>query len=228
MDNHTNINNNFDKCLVIESQYLGSIQYYAYLTAHSKALIEQYEYYEKGSYRNRAYIATPNGQLMLSVPLKRGKHQRKLMKDVEIAYDMDWQKRHWQSLASAYRSSPYFEFYEDVLEPIYQKKVKYLMDWNESLNALIFSQLELPTSYELTSEFNKKYNTNNFVDKRSAIHPKTKKHQLDTLFTPPTYHQVFSNKVPFLPNLSILDLLFAEGPNTLHILQKSLLVIHDS
>lgn len=203
------------KTLLIESQYLGSIHYFARLLHHGQVLIEKQEHYMKASYRNRCYIAMPTGKLLLSVPLQKGrnKQRRRCMKNVKIAYSYKWRKQHWKSLAAAYRSSPYFEFYEDDFEPFFQKKYTYLFDLNEELTHLILGLLQADVQINYTQAFEKQYDDKKYLDFRSAILPSPKKQQIDSLFTPPTYQQVFENYTGFLPNLSIVDLLFAEGPN---------------
>lgn len=208
--------------LIIESQYLGSIHYYARLLHHKTVWIEQEEHYEKGTYRNRCHIVMPDGLLRLSIPLEKGKHQRRPMKDIRISYNDNWQKLHWRSLETAYRSSPYFEYYEDDFQPFYTKKYDYLIDFNQKLCTLILGLLEEKISLSFTNSFEKKYSSTDYTDFRSFIHPKPNKQQIDPLFTPPTYHQVFENKLPFVPNLSIIDLLFAEGPQTASILRQSI------
>ncbi len=211
-----------ERTLLIESQYAGSIHYYARLLHHRKVLIEQYEHFQKATYRNRCYIAMPNGKLRLSIPLEKGRQQRRNMRDMKISYDWDWQKLHWNSLTSAYRSSPYFEFYEDDLSPFFlEKKTTYLMDFNEALRHFIIDAINVGREIKLerTSRFEKQYLPLKVLDFRSAILPSKSKSRKDAAFEVPIYHQVFENKINFLPNLSIFDLLFAEGPKSLVILE---------
>ncbi|MEZ4883107.1 MAG: WbqC family protein [Chitinophagales bacterium] len=210
--------------LLIESQYVGNIHYYARLLHHGKVLIEQCEHFQKATYRNRCHIAMPDGQLRLSIPLKRGRSQRQTMKDMKISYDEEWQKHHWNSLKSAYRSSPYFEYYEDDLLPIYTQKMVYLMDFNQHLNNFILTALHAQNLIEITftEEFHKIYDSSKVIDFRSFIQPNPSKEKQDPLFETPVYHQVFETKTGFLPNLSVLDLLFSEGPNSLEILKNSI------
>mgnify|MGYP006258876379 FL=1 len=213
-----------ESILLIETQYVGNIQYYARMLFHSNVLIEQHEHFLKSTYRNRCYIAMPDGKLRLSVPLVDGKQQRKQMKDIKISYTEPWQKLHWNSLATAYRSSPFFEYYEDDLAPLYEKKEKYLLDFNDKIRDKILEllQIEDKIAFSKTKKFEKRYNSADILDFRSAILPQEKKCRIDERFKVPVYHQVFGDRTGFLPNLSIYDLLFAEGNNTVSMLQNSM------
>ena len=208
--------------LLIETQYVGNIQYYARLLFHEKVMIEQYEHFLKSTYRNRCYIAMPDGKLRLSVPLVDGKQQRKQMKDIKISYTEPWQKLHWNSITTAYRSSPFFEYYEDDLAPLYEKKEKFLLDFNEKIRYKILEllQIEDKISFSKTKRFEKSCVAGDILDFRSAILPQKNKSKLDENFEIPVYHQVFGERTGFLPNLSVYDLLFSEGNNTLNILRS--------
>src|ERR1043165_2589546 len=107
--------------LLVESQYFPLIHYYKTLINHYILQIERYEHYQKLSYRNRCYIAGPNGTILLSVPLAKGKNQRTVMKDVRISNEENWQSQHWKTLVSAYRRSPWFEYYEEDLLSLYER-----------------------------------------------------------------------------------------------------------
>jgi len=212
--------------LLIETQYLGNIEYYARLTHHKTVLLEQHEHYVKSTYRNRCYIAMPDGPLRLSVPLARSRYQRRAIKDVRIDYSYAWQRLHWNSLCTAYRSSPYFEYYEDTFYPYYHKPFDFLLDFNQQLCAEIVELLQLPVQVNNTKSFQKSYAPEaNICDFRSVIHPR-KTHAIgNPKYVSPTYHQVFENKIGFLPNLSIIDLLFAEGPNAVARLQDAIQIV---
>jgi len=206
---------NGNKHLLIEAQYWGSIAYFSLLKKHGYALIEQHEHYVKSSYRNRCHIATPNGQLVLSVPLVSGRNQRRTMHQVGIYNQERWQKLHWDSLCYAYRRSPYFEFYEDDLEPFFKTPYDNLLAYNLTTTRFILDLLQLEVKLELTTEYIDP-NNENYLDYRSAISPK--KGLQKGIKTCSEYHQVFNDKHGFLPNLSILDLLFNEGPNAVSFL----------
>ena len=132
---------------------------------------------------------------------------------------MDWQRNHWRTIFSAYNSSPYFEYYQDDLEPVFKKKWKYLLDLNQETNHIIYKLLELEGKVILTEDFEKI--PEGTLNLRETISPKNKI-QKDLAFQPKEYTQVFTDKFGFTPNLSILDLLFNEGPNSDTILEASL------
>ena len=201
--------------LLIELQYLGPITYYSRLAEFGEVTLEAFENFKKSSYRNRCYIAGPNGRLRLSIPLINGKHQRRLYKEVQIAYDEDWQKNHWNSLCAAYRRSPYFEFYEDHFYPYYHKRYDNLFQFNLELMKVVVDLLELPISIALTQEYIADV-SNNAIDERSVIRPNAV-NSADVI----VYHQVFEDRTGFVPHASIVDLLFNEGPRSKDYLIKN-------
>ncbi len=211
---------NVKKTLLIESQYLPNIQYFARLIHHKKVLIEQYEHFVKASYRNRAYILMPDGPLRLSIHVLGGRRNRDAMKNVKICNAHHWQRIHWQGMRTAYRSSPYFEYFEDDLAPFYETPATNLFDFNQSLIAHIIEMLGADIEMSYTEKFQKVYG-DDILDWRSAIFPNNKS-RADELFKAPIYHQVFEDKIGFHPNMSVLDLLFAEGPNALSVLESAM------
>lgn len=211
---------NPQECILFELQYLPCVQYLAKFTQFDTVVIEQYENYSKGSYRNRARIAGANGMQRLTVPLKSGKNEQQSIKDVKIAYDMPWQSHHWTSIKSAYGNSPYFEFYADELHFFYQHKYEYLFDLNWMLLQKIMSLVQIETKVEFTQTYQKEPALNT-IDFRNAILPKANKAKIDDTFQQARYPQVFEEKTGFLPNLSILDLLFCIGPMSISILENS-------
>ncbi|MFL5763130.1 MAG: WbqC family protein [Bacteroidia bacterium] len=193
---------------ILPTAYLPPIQYFQKLKNYDHCLIEYFEHFPKQTYRNRTDIYSPNGRLTLSVPLiKRG--QRQTVKDIRISYDSDWQKLHWRSLESCYRRSPFFEYYEDDLAPFYHdKKFDYLADLNTEMLSVLLELLKLKTSYSFTERYEKQYPES--IDFRELIDPKVPP-SADPEFQPQPYMQVFGSRHGFLPNLSIVDLLFNEG-----------------
>lgn len=191
--------------LLIEMQYLGSISYYRKLLQAQHILVEAQENFEKSTYRNRCYIASPNGKLRLTIPVEGGKGQRALYSEVRIDYGHNWQKIHWQSLTSCYRNSPYFEFYEARFEPFYAERFDKLFEFNKQLMELIAELLrvDLPVAY--TTSYQKQ--PDDAEDFRSRFLPA----QINDSGI--HYRQVFQEKTGFLPDLSIVDLLFSEGPH---------------
>lgn len=204
--------------VLLEIQYLAPIQYYTKLLKYPTAYIEQYENYRKGSFRNRCQIATANGVLALSIPLKRGKNQQTSIKEVIIDNSSDWKLMHWRSFCTAYGKSPFFEYYQDDLLPIYEKKSKFLFDFCLEIQELLFSLLQLSPNCQLSTSFELDPSPNT-LDFRNKLLPKNYKKNQDPFFSSKPYPQVFEDRLGFLPNLSILDLLFCTGPEASSYLQ---------
>lgn len=199
-----------DKGAIFPLFYLPPIEYFSnFLKNKNHLVIENAEHFEKQSYRNRATIHSPNGKLDLIVPVIKGAKNHTKVKDVKISYDFNWQRLHLLSLQTSYRSSAYFEFYEDELMPFYEKRWDFLFDYNEELFRLILRFLKLNLSYNYTNEFEKEYS----LDFRAKIHPKRSgRNDVNT------YFQVFEERNGFIPNLSIVDLLFNQGPQSIKYL----------
>ena len=201
---------------LIHPAYFPAILSYGLMTSGDKILFEVSDFYEKQTYRNRMYIQSANARQMLSVQVKHTHSDGKqLYKDVQVSNDFDWQKLHWRSLETAYRTSPYFEFYEDDLIPLFEKKYKFLVDLNLESFQLINDLLDLEMSYEFTENYQKNYD--NTTDLRFL---KNAKKQPAIVNKFPPYTQMFLDRHDFMPNLSILDLLFMEGPNTVSYLEQ--------
>lgn len=196
--------------------YFGPIHYYKSLVKYDSILLESSENYQKQSFRNRQYIYGANGKLMLNIPVKHSKSKKRLKYiDSEIENDFKWQSLHFKSLASAYRTSPYFEFYEDDILPLYTKSYSNIFEFNQDCFDTIINLLGLDLSYKLTSEYTEAYKQ--IEDKRNLVKAKTK-----NSFTIKPYHQVFESKFGFIPDLSILDLLFNLGPESISYLKSEL------
>ncbi len=205
--------------ILLSTAYFAPIHFYSRFIAHPQVYIEQFEHFNKQTYRNRCVILGGNGSISLIVPVIKGRGSKIFIKDLKISYEMDWQRNHWRTIFSAYNSSPYFEYYKDDIKPIFSKQTKYLLDLNQSINETICELLEIDNTTKLTVDFeNVPENTLNY---REIISPKNR-NQPDTNFHSKEYTQVFSEKFKFTPNLSILDLLFNEGPNSYTILKESL------
>lgn len=205
--------------LLTESQYFPCIYFYKALIDHNTLLIEKYEHYQKLSYRNRCYIAGPNGTILLSVPLARGKNQRTLMKDVRISNEEKWQALHWKTLVSAYRRSPWFEYYEDDLQGLFDQPFTFLLDWNLACFEWANRMLGYSCTPDFTNAYEKEYDpATGITDARNRFRPGERTEQ----GAGPAYTQVFQDRTGFLPNLSILDLLFCEGKRGLELLRNSL------
>lgn len=161
----------------------------------------------------------PNGVFSLSIPVKKLHGTKTLMRDVRIDYDTAWNRNHWRSLVASYASSPYFEYMADELAPYYERKYEFLIDLNRELIACCFEIMGLQIPVTCSSSFTEIVNES---DPRYFIHPKKKEEVEDPDFLPIEYHQVFSDRFGFIPNLTLLDLLFNEGPTVPGILRKSL------
>lgn len=199
--------------LVVEYQYFGSINYIKTLFQFSNINFEVCESFQKMSFRNRMVLAGSNGLVHLSVPLEKGRDQKQLLKDVRISYTLPWQLQHWRTIESCYNRSPFFEYYRDWLEPFYQRRPVFLLDMNRDLTAWLVKQLKLTARLGETNEFLPVY-PSDFTDYRGKWLPRNFQQSSSNIH----YQQVFSDRIGFQPNLSILDLLFCEGPNSPNLL----------
>jgi hypothetical protein len=186
--------------------YFSPISQYTEIVKASEIVFEIEDNFQKQTYRNRCYIFNSNGKQLLSIPVKHPeKDSRKKTKDTLVENDFPWQDQHFKSLQASYRVSPYFEFFEDDLMPIFTKKYKYLHDVNIDTFLFVADALELNPSFSKTAKYKLEETANDFrflTDKN--YQPKNE-------FKP--YKQMFDEKHGFIQNLSILDLLFMEGPN---------------
>ncbi len=202
---------------LLEIHYLPSIAYFSKFTAFQKIIIDDTENFGRQSYRNRCYIAGANGKMPLIVPVKHSRSTQKIT-DVEIDNATNWQQIHWKSIYSAYGNSPFFEYYESLILPFYTKKYQHLFGFNLDIIKALLKILKLKdTELLLLSEVNE----NDIINLKESIHPKKDNSGSDKHFSSHAYMQVFEEKHGFLLNLSILDLLFCEGPNAQEILKTS-------
>lgn len=203
--------------VILTTAYLGPIQYYTKFLASRNVQIEQYDSYQKQTYRNRCRILGANGPLDLTIPVIKISGEKTLVKDVKIDYSTRWQSNHWRSIVAAYNSSPFFEYLEADFNPFYEKEWKYLIDFNLDLHAVIADIFELQTKVKLTTDFISDFEGNDF---RTIISPK--RTSTDQQFSPQIYSQTFGDKFGFVPNLSIIDLLFNCGSEAEMILDASI------
>lgn len=195
--------------IILSASYLPPVSYFhAIAKNEGNIVLDKYEHFPKQTYRNRAKIATANGILDLIVPIQHGRKEHISMKDIKINYDHDWQRLHWLSMQTAYRSSPYFEYYEDEFKPFYEAKQEFLFDFNVAQLELILKCLKIKRTIHFAETFEKVYEED--LDLRNVIHPKKE----SILSNPKPYYQLFEERHGFLPDLSIVDLIFNQGPQS--------------
>lgn len=184
--------------------YLPSVAYFRAIANEPTLLLEQQDRWQKASYRNRTNIASANGLQTLSIPIVGGRGQKGGYKEVQICYAENWQHQHWQSIVSAYHSAPFFEHYAPYFEPLYKKEISLLFDFNLELFKLLLRFCKLDITINFTDEYQKETNENQ--DLRAQFSPQIAIENI------PIYHQVFEEKHGFICDVSVLDLLFNEGP----------------
>ena len=193
----------------LSTTYLAPVQYYSKLASFEEILVETAENYPKQTYRNRCLIASANGVQALTVPVEKPVTLKILTRDVRISCHGNWRHLHWNALVSAYNMSPFFEYYADDLRPFYEKVYKFLIDYNDDLQATICSLLDIHPQIMRTAGFEHcpENDFRHIIDPRRPLP--------DNDFTPRPYYQVFRDKHGFIPNLSIVDLLFNMGPESI-------------
>ena len=190
---------------ILPLSYLPSVEYVARLL-REQCVIDVGENYVKRSERNRAYILSANKVMPLTVNVVGGNRPRLPMRDVKIDYSKRWQHQHWVSIVSAYKSSPYFDHYAPYLEPFYRREWRYLVDYNRELLELLLRLLGSPMELPLSEQY---------VEAREGDLDLRPKHREGSTFVAEPYFQNFSERMPFQPNLSVLDLLLCEGPSAI-------------
>ena len=201
-------------CALLSTTYFGPVQWYQKLCSFEHILIEQHETWVKQSYRNRCLIATTQGVQALTVPVSFDDDGHHTTRDARISDHGNWRHLHWQALQSAYGDSPFFEFYADELAPFFhERRWTFLMDLNDEICAKMCGFIDITPSLHHTDY----YVHETPCDYRTAIRPKYPEADPDFMVRP--YWQVYQQKHGFLPNLSILDLLFNMGPESIFFLQ---------
>lgn len=207
----------------LSSAYLAPVEYYSKLLAFDKAMVEQHDHYVKQTYRNRCTIAAPDGPLTLSIPVVNPGTRKCRMRDVRISSHGNWRHLHWNTFETSYNHTPFFEFYKDDFRPFYERRYEFLADFNEELCRLVCSLIDISPDMQRTTEYEACLPPG-CSDFRESIHPKKDFRVEDSFFSPCPYYQVFSGRLGFLPNLSIVDLLFNMGPESLTVLQSTIQV----
>lgn len=200
--------------VVLPALYFGNLYYYQLILDSPRVTIEKHEHFIKQTYRNRCEIYGANGKLDLIVPIKHFSKERAAIHQTQIDNSVRWQTLHWRSIESGYRRSPYFEYYEDKFKPLFEKKYDLLFEMDMEIHDFIMRLLKTEKEIDFTSEY--EVNPIGKTDFRPAFDPRKKND-----FIAPVYTQVFENKYGFLPNLSILDLLFNCGPQGILLLKKT-------
>jgi len=193
---------------LLSTAYLAPISYYAILLKQNNSMIEYHEHFIKKSIRNRCDIMNTNGRLSLSIPVNRKTKTKTKISKIKISYAENWQKSHWKSIVSSYNSSPFFEYYKDKLKPYFLKEEEYLIDFNNNLQKEILALLKIKFKITYNSIYKR---TGDFTDLRDNNSIK-----INTI----RYDQVFMEKHKFINNLSIIDLLFNMGPESLDYLHQ--------
>ncbi|AXB58926.1 WbqC family protein [Flavobacterium fluviale] len=183
--------------------YFPSISHFAVIAQSEKITFEMEDNFQKQTNRNRTYIYSPNGIQLLNIPVKHSKEAHQKTKEILIENEFDWQKQHFKSLEAAYRSSPFFEYFEDDIAPIFEKKHTFLMDLNFEVLDIITKCLRMKFEFGKTTEYF--HETPDFADFRYLANGKKDSNTFEK------YTQVFDDKHGFINNLSVLDLLFNEG-----------------
>ena len=198
--------------MTIDLQYLPSLEYFCAILKNDEVIIEAHEYFEKQSYRNRCRIQTTNKIDTLTVPVQNG-NKKVLIRDIKIDYSQDWTRRHWGAIHSAYGKSPFFEFYSEYFKKIFDNKPDFLFDFNFEVLTICLKLLRLEKKIIFTENYEKTLEN----DFRGQIHPK-RSFEENKIYQAIIYRQNFGNK--FETNLSILDLLFCQGNQSLTVLKE--------
>lgn len=210
--------------IVLPTCYLPPVHYFSLLLNSDNIFIENHEYFVKQTYRNRCSIYGANGKLDLVIPLQRS-HERTSIHEKKICFASNWKTIHWKSLESAYRSSPYFEFFEPEFKSIFFEKTELLVDFNHKLLVFLINALRLKVNLNATLKWEKEYPAH--VDFRNSFYPNENRNQF-RFKEVEGYHQVFADKFGFIPNLSIIDLLFNTGLNSIEILNSAKIILNQS
>lgn len=205
-----------DICVAVS--YLAPLHYFARMLSANQVFIEQHENYIKQTYRNRCVILSANGAMPLSIPVDKKEFTKCPIRDIRLSAHNKWQTLHWRSIEAAYNSSPFFEYYRDDLVPYFEKKWDFLFDFNMAIQETILSCMEVSPSISYTDHFEK--TIPDMLDFRTSMQPTENPEEIDTHYRPIPYYQVFDQKWGFVPNLSIIDLLFNMGTEAPLILRQ--------
>ncbi|MBN2480965.1 MAG: WbqC family protein [Bacteroidales bacterium] len=205
--------------VLLTTAYLPPVQYISKFVLNREILLEKHENYQKQSYRNRCYIYGANGRQSLVIPVSKQPENDCGILDVSIDHNKKWQRNHWRSIESAYRLSPYFEYYSDDFAAFYNQRIDNLFEWNLVLLRYILDILGIATRIRFTGSWH--IPEDHRADFRNSIHPKHRLSKPDPFFRIIPYQQVFTSKFGFISGLSIIDLIFNEGPHARDVVSDS-------
>lgn len=197
------------RSLITDLHYFPSVDLINALYQKMHVIFEQYENFQKMSFRNRCIIACAEGPITLSIPLVGGRDQKILMRDLKVDNLQNWQAQHWKTITSCYNRSPWFEHFKEELAQLFKTETSFLIDWNLKCFEWVMRVLKMNLSYELSQEYLKSTDGLELEDWRNRFRPNRRETTVETI----RYHQVFEERTGFLPGLSVLDLIFCEGVN---------------
>lgn len=203
---------------VADSQYFASVNYYRNLFLYTDNRIELFDNYQKMSFRNRCTLAGSNGLIDLSIPVVGGRNKRQLMCEVKIDYSQPWQQQHIKTIKSCYGKSPFYEYFIIDIEKMLKCQYNFLIDLNNDILNWTKKIVKLNNLISFTSSYIDENSLKDIVDNRNVFMPKSFQAQIDIV----KYAQVFEAKIGFQPNLSILDMLFCEGPAAKNLLASNI------
>lgn len=206
------------KTVLIEAHYLPCIAWFSALASCNQVLVEKYEHYEKQSFRNRCYMLGPHRVESLIVPVT-SKHGKPLVSEVRIDYSQKWLNNHWRTIRTGYGNAPFFEYYAPDLHDILFKKPAFLYDLDLELITMCLKWLRAEATIKETQAY-ERITGNGVLDLRGLINPK-KEDGCNRIYKSTEYQQVFGSK--FVPNLSLIDLIFNQGPGAWGVVKASAL-----
>ena len=207
------------KNIVTEPHFLPNLAFFCQILPFEKIMIEQYAYYVKQTYRNRSYVLGANKVEKLTIPVLEG-NKKRLIKDIKIDNSEPWQRTHWRTITAAYQKSPFFEFYADYFHPFYTKNYSSLIEYDIDILSMCLKLLQINKTICLTKNYELNYEFDTF-DARGSISPKNEE-KIAVFYKPMPYYQNFGNE--FVPNLSVIDLFFCKGPESLSVIKNSVYI----
>ena len=205
------------KDIILGSAYLAPVSYFAALYSCRKAYVERFDHYMKQTYRNRCVIASADGPLALTIPVEKSSEGKCAMKDIRVSEHGNWRHVHRNAFVAAYKQSPFFDYYADEFNAFFDRKYEFLYDFNMELTQWLCEQIDIQPELVPTTEYMDA--GEGILDLREAIHPKKSAVDMASFYRPVPYYQVFDSRHGFQPDLSIVDLLFNMGPESLLVLR---------